>query len=358
MKRLILISGPVSSGKTTLARALADRFGAKQIRTRMLIVAATKSTDDRADLQAAGEKLDSQDGGKWLASAIAREVEGFEDDDEVVIDSVRIAGQVDAIRSEFGARVFHVHITGREEDLAARYEERKRKGNAKRELPSYAQVRQNSTELKVDELAKIADVVVDTDRCTEADVLVRVASHLGYYGRGTQRLVDVLVGGQWGSEGKGHIASYLAPEYSALVRVGGPNAGHKVYKQDDQIHSFYHLPSGTLHAPEAALVLGPGAVIYPPKLLQEISDAKVTADRLSIDPQAMIIEDADREFEAKTLKKTIASTGQGVGVATARKVMRGAYPGGPPVRLARDLDELKPYVRATRPILEALFGLG
>jgi adenylosuccinate synthase len=358
MKRLILLSGPVSSGKTTLARSLVDHFGVRQIKTRLLIVAATNAPDDRAALQAAGEQLDAADNGKWLADAVAREAEALEDDAEAVVDSVRIAGQIDAIRSEFGTRVLHVHITGDETELEVRYEERKRLGAAGRELPTYAQVRENPTEHQVGELEKIADVVVDTNRCTAEDVLVRVASHLGYYGRGTQRLVDVLVGGQWGSEGKGHIASYLAPEYSVLVRVGGPNAGHKVYRHDDQIHAFYHLPSGTLHAPEADIVLGPGAVVYVPKLLQEIADAKVTADRLSIDPQAMIIEDADREFESTTLKTTIASTGQGVGAATARKVLRGAYPGGPAVRLARDVPDLAPYCRQTRPILDRVFRQG
>ena len=357
-KRLILLSGPVSSGKTTLAKSLAAEFGVRQIKTRMLIVAATSAEENRGSLQEAGERLDAADGGKWLADAIAREAEGFDEDAEVVVDSVRIAGQIEAIRSEFGPRVLHVHITGGERELEARYEERKRHGPAGRELPSYAQVRQNATERQVDTLAEIADVVVSTDQCTQDDVLVRVAAHVGYYGRGTQRLVDVLVGGQWGSEGKGHIASYLAPEYSVLVRVGGPNAGHKVYRHDDQVHAFYHLPSGTLHAPEAQLVLGPGAVIYVPKLLQEIADAKVTTDRMNIDPQAMIIEDSDREFEGTTLRRSIASTGQGVGVATARKVLRGAYPGGPPVRLARDVAELKPYLRPTRPILDAVFRQG
>jgi hypothetical protein len=43
-----------------------------------------------------------------------------------------------------------------------------------------------------------------------------------------EQLVDVLIGGQYGSEGKGNNAYRLAPEYDVLMRVGGPNAGHKV----------------------------------------------------------------------------------------------------------------------------------
>ncbi|MFX8308850.1 adenylosuccinate synthetase, partial [Acinetobacter baumannii] len=74
-------------------------------------------------------------------------------------------------------------------------------------------------------------------------------------------IVDVLVGGQYGSEGKGNIANYLAPEYDVLVRVGGPNAGHKVFRRDQNPFTFHQLPSGALGNQKARLVLGAGAVI-------------------------------------------------------------------------------------------------
>src|SRR5436189_5890300 len=102
-RRLILISGPVSVGKTTLADSL-KRFGARSIKTRMLITAATGVSGDRAALQAAGEQLDVA-GPEWLADALVREAEGIEDNAEIVIDSVRISGQIDAIRSRVGTRV-------------------------------------------------------------------------------------------------------------------------------------------------------------------------------------------------------------------------------------------------------------
>lgn len=73
--------------------------------------------------------------------------------------------------------------------------------------------RANKTERDVGKLEARADGAVETDRCTEQDVLVRVASHLGYFGRSYDRLVDVLVGAQYGGEGKGNIAAYLASEY-------------------------------------------------------------------------------------------------------------------------------------------------
>ena len=86
-------------------------------------------------------------------------------------------------------------------------------------------------------------------------------------------------------------------------------------------------------------------------LQQEIANCQVEFDRLSIDPQAMIIEAADVESEV-ALVAAIGSTGRGVGAATARRVMgrtKGAV--NVPVRLARDVDELAPYVRPAIDIL-------
>jgi adenylosuccinate synthase len=70
----------------------------------------------------------------------------------------------------------------------------------------------------------------------------------------------------------------------------------------------------------------------------------------------MTIEEADRKREGKTLVKSIGSTGQGVGYATARKVMRGALP--PPVKLARDIGALRPFLRESREELEHAFSRG
>src|SRR5882672_3069666 len=127
--------------------------------------------------------------------------------------------------------------------LAKRY---KGRGNAGvRELPNYSAVGKNPTESRVADLRESADFVVDTERCTCEDILVRVATFLGLVARDYSRLVDVYVGGEYGSEGKGHIISYVAREYQVLVRVGGPNAGHKVYMEEAPF-THHQLPSGTL----------------------------------------------------------------------------------------------------------------
>jgi adenylosuccinate synthase len=103
-------------------------------------------------------------------------------------------------------------------------------------------------------------------------------------------------------------------------------------------------------------MLAPGAVLNVQQLLREIADCHVSAERLAIDPQAMIIENEDCQFEKSTLVGSIASTGQGVGAATARKILRGAAP--PQVRLAKEIPELKPFIRDTGSILDKAFRDG
>lgn len=344
-RMIVVLSGPVSSGKSTLAGALVRQAGFELIKTwELLKERAPHVALERSALQQLGEALDRDTKGDWVAVDISRKARILPEPAMIVIDAVRIAAQVDAVRRSFGPRVIHVHLTAPEDVLGRRYKQRRR-GDIK-ELASYSDVQASKTEREVDQLAGIADVVIDSNRCTMEDVFVRAASHLGLFGRGYDRLVDVIIGGEFGSEGKGQVAAYLSREYDLLIRVGGPNAGHKVFEEPEPF-TFHSLPSGS-RASTAQLALGPGAVIYVPSLLKEIADCQIGADRLSIDPQAMLISDADKATECE-LVKAIGSTGQGVGSATARRILDR---GKPSVLLARDAPELRPFIRETWQIIE------
>ena len=358
--RIIAISGPVASGKTSLALGLEKRFAdVAVLKTHALIRAEQPTVEfERSALQLAGSRLDARTDGRWLGQAISRAVVNLPQEPAyVVVDSCRIEGQVDGLRELFGNRVVHVHLTASEKELGRRYGRRRSK---MQELDSYALVRADPTEAKVGDLVEMADIVVDTERCNDEDILVRTAARLGLYGRSYSRLVDVLVGGQWGSEGKGHIASYLAPEYDVLLRVGGPNAGHKVYREAGAL-TYHHLPSGTQENESAKVVIGPGAVIRVPDLLSEIGHCGRTGASLYIDPNAMVIEDTDLERENLDNAEgegmsAIGSTRRGVGEATARKVLRPRAK--PEVRLARGVRELQQYLRPTVEILDDAFRAG
>ena len=351
-RRVVVLSGPVASGKSTVAQSLVDRFQFLRIRTHELIRTLKPDVPlERRPLQEAGEALDRETGGTWLSgtleSRLAREDEAI----SIVVDSVRIKGQIDAVRAAYGPIVTHVHLTAHLDDLAQRYYERE---SDLGERPSYEEVRADPTEAQIESLRDYADVVIDTHRNSAKDAFARVASRLRLYGAGLTQLVDVIVGGQYGSEGKGHIVSYLAPEYNVLVRVGGPNAGHTVYALPEK-EIFHHLPSGSTRAPNATLVIGPGAALWLEELQAEVTRHEIEAERLKIDPQAILIEPVDREREAE-LRKAIASTAQGVGQAAVRKILR--TDAEPPVRLARDEEALKPYIRPTGEVLEDAYAAG
>lgn len=351
-RKIVILTGSVGSGKTTLAENLVKRFGgdAKLFKTRQFLQdrGGQSIASERAALQAYGEKLDKQTNGRWVCDDFIQAVKPFPETAVVILDALRMRGQIDAIRQAFGQQVFHIHLKANYEELRTRY--MNRPSDNIRELDSYDAVLANKTERNVPKLEKIADVVIETDRCTTLDVLIRAASHLGLFGREYLRLVDVLVGGQYGSEGKGQITAYLSPEYQLLVRVGGPNAGHKVWERPNP-YSFHQLPSGTRRC-AAKLLIGAGAVINVSTLLKEIAECDVDPKRLAIDPQAMVISPEDIKKEG-SLVESIGSTGQGVGAATARRIM--GRSGKLKVLLARDVSELKPFTRPAREVLEDAF---
>ena len=81
--------------------------------------------------------------------------------------------------------------------------------------------------------------------------------------------VDVLIGLQWGDEGKGKIVDYLAPNYQIIARFqGGPNAGHTLIVAGEKI-VLHTIPSGILHKDKINLI-GNGVVINPTTLCEEL----------------------------------------------------------------------------------------
>jgi adenylosuccinate synthase len=357
-KQIVILSGHVCAGKSTLAVKLAAEFGFKHVKTWEFIKARGANLNlERATLQNYGELLDKKTGGSWIRDDLQKIERHADPNALIVIDSIRHPGQIKFLRKAYGRRIMHVHLTANIKELEHRYKERQKHKSTITELASYSDVLANATEGKVEELADTADVVINSDRCNEDDVVVRVASHLGWYGREYLRLVDVLVGGQYGSEGKGQVASYLGSEYNLLVRVGGPNAGHKVkVPGTNEVFTFRHLPSGSLSC-DAQLLIGPGAVIHVPTLLDEIARANIGIDRLTIDPQVMTISEADRlrERGTKDVKMLIGSTGQGVGQATARRITRRGKSG---VMLARDIPLLRPFLGNACDLMQRTFRDG
>lgn len=160
--------------------------------------------------------------------------------------------------------------------------------------------------------------------------------------------VTVIVGGQFGSEGKGKVAHFFAKEMEATVaiRVGGPNSGHTVIGPNGEPIIFKQLPTAAL-LPDVVCVLPAGSYIQPDIMLAEIRMAGLDVSRVLIDPNAVIITERELAIERESgLGSAIGSTGSGTGAAVAARIQRTGE-----VRFARDDETLKPYIQAATPLL-------
>ncbi len=138
----------------------------------------------------------------------------------------------------------------------------------------------------------------------------------------------VIVGAQWGDEGKGKITDLLAERADAIVRFqGGNNAGHTIVR-DGQTWKLHLMPSGILH-PGKLCVIGNGVVIDPKVLTDELdelrrrrvdtSGLRISANAHLIMPYHMML---DQAGEAKLGKLQIGTTRRGIGPCYADKAAR------------------------------------
>ena len=314
--------------------------------------------ENREALQRAGNRLDRATAFRWIGNAVAQQLRSSEDEGTpLVLDGVRKPEQIIAIQEAIGHRyVRHVHLIAGLETRRERYAKARR---PKDQGVSFDQAISDPSERSVVGLARLADVVIDTERYTPRDVLAHVSARIGLQSRSADPLVDVVVGGQYGSEGKRNVADYLSPEYSVLLRVGGPNAGHIVY--EDPPYTHVSLPCGTRRNSDAHLLIGPGAVVHPETLIREIRECEVEPSRLTIDENVVLVEDGDIEWETANLATGIGSTAKGAGMAAARRI-RDRFRDERRCRLAKDAAglarELRPYVGSTGARLEMAYSRG
>ena len=86
--------------------------------------------------------------------------------------------------------------------------------------------------------------------------------------------VDVLLGLQWGDEGKGKIVDYFTPKYNIIARFqGGPNAGHTIIFENRK-HVLHQIPSGIFHN-GTSNIIGNGVVLDPVVFKKEIEDIAI-----------------------------------------------------------------------------------
>jgi adenylosuccinate synthase len=149
----------------------------------------------------------------------------------------------------------------------------------------------------------------------------------------------VVVGGQYGSEGKGKIVTLEARRKASpwVVRCGGPNSGHTTVLNGSEL-VLRQLPAAVGQS-DAMLLLSAGCIVDEDVLIREIHECNLPPQRVIVDPRAVLVEDADRTEESE-LSGRIGSTASGTGAALRRRMSR-----KPDVRLAKDSDRLPEYCR-------------
>jgi len=138
--------------------------------------------------------------------------------------------------------------------------------------------------------------------------------------------IDIVLGGQWGDEGKGKLVDILSQEYDVCARVaGGNNAGHTIVIEGKK-YKFHMLPSGILNE-KATCVIGNGVVIHLPSFLGELDDLTFPYEgRVKISDRAHMVFDfhqaVDGYMENKRGRNKLGTTRKGIGPAYASKIQR------------------------------------
>jgi adenylosuccinate synthase len=146
------------------------------------------------------------------------------------------------------------------------------------------------------------------------------------------RIVNV-VGGQFGSEAKGHVAARIAADHVRNgrvvlgIRVAGPNAGHSAYGWTGKKYALRTVPVMAVVDNSIQLYIGPGSEVDLQVLVNEIdlleNDGIPVWERLTIHPEATVLEPHHIERE-RGMHERLGSTGKGVGAVRAARIMREA----------------------------------
>lgn len=150
--------------------------------------------------------------------------------------------------------------------------------------------------------------------------------------------VSIVVGGQYGGEGKGKIVSFLTmrDRPDIVARASGPNCRHRVGLGNGTLYDLRLIPASVV-ANHGRMLLGPGSLIHIPTLLEEM-DFFHCHNSVGIDYKAGVIEEAHISQQTAMLHYgEIGTTYSGTGTASAERCLRR-------LKLARDCDSLYPYL--------------
>ena len=177
--------------------------------------------------------------------------------------------------------------------------------------------------------------------------------------------LDVIIGAQWGDEGKGRITDLLAAEADIVARYsGGDNAGHTI-TVGEQIFKLHLIPSGIVH-PHTTCLLGSGMVVNPAILLEEIDHLEslgvdVSPNRLKLSSAAHVLTPAhialDAAEETRRSGEMLGTTRRGIGPAYKDKAARSGLRLGAMRQPEEFASQVKEHMQAAGEVLERIYAL-
>jgi len=168
---------------------------------------------------------------------------------------------------------------------------------------------------------------------------------------------DVIVGLQWGDEGKGKIVDHLAQKYDFVCRfAGGHNAGHTIVTEGKK-YALHLVPSGVLNK-KAMNVVGNGVVLSPKDFIKELSQFDDIQGRLLISDKAHLLlpyhAQIDQARERLKGDKAIGTTGKGIGPAYGDKITRVGHRVGELLNPQKLCSDIMSYFQINKPIFDAM----
>ena len=177
---IVLLSGPVAVGKTTLRQSLIDSHGFDYVRSSVYlkrVARQRKLGDDRAVLQNLGDDLDEATDFLWLLDDVAKPIISSSSGcQKWLVDAVRKERQIQHFRAAYGSAVLHVHLVASEDTLVRRYAGR-------HEATSYETAIQHENEVASRALISVANLVIDNTLMSAADAASRVIVAASKHGR-------------------------------------------------------------------------------------------------------------------------------------------------------------------------------
>jgi adenylosuccinate synthase len=186
MSTIVLFSGPIASGKTTLADALIAAHGFQRLKSSDHLRTVCEQRGEkvsRTALQDLGDRLDNETEYRWLVEEVARpQLASGPHQSRWLIDSVRKERQVAHFRAEFGSSILHVHVWAPEEVLRARFEARRDLGKHHEGLTTYDEAIAHPNEISARSLSGVAEFLIDSSQtdpaAAAASILERVSGEV------------------------------------------------------------------------------------------------------------------------------------------------------------------------------------